>query len=175
MSRSKNLFVTGSPGTGKTTLIRKVIEDLKTLEPVGFYTAEIRKGGIRQGFELIGLDGRKGILSHVDFKQGPFVGRYGVDLAGFEDFLESFSDAAGAARLYVIDEIGKMECLSRKFQTWVTALLDSPIPVVATIALRGTPFIEGLKRRPDVDLYELTTTNRDALPARIRLAIESAL
>ncbi len=166
----KNLFVTGLPGSGKTTLIRGMAEELKDLlpRPAGFYTQEIRERGIRQGFELVALDGgRHRVLSCVSFKAGPFVGKYGVDVAGFESFLDGIFDPGAGASLVVVDEIGKMECLSAKFRTWVTALLDSGVPVLATVALRGTPFTEALKRRQDVRVYELAPANRDALRARI--------
>jgi len=60
----KNLLVTGLPGVGKTTLIRKPAESLKSLRPVGFYTEEMREGGERKGFELVSLEGKRGVLSH---------------------------------------------------------------------------------------------------------------
>ena len=84
----KNLLITGLPGVGKTTLMRKVYEALKNFHPVGFYTAEIREEGMRKGLELISLEGKRGILSHVDIKSPYRVGRYKVDVRGFEDFLE---------------------------------------------------------------------------------------
>ena len=51
----KNLLITGLPGVGKTTLIKKVWEELRHLHPVGFYTAEIREEVLRKGFELVSL------------------------------------------------------------------------------------------------------------------------
>ncbi|MBI2218916.1 MAG: hypothetical protein HYU51_16645 [Candidatus Rokubacteria bacterium] len=48
-----------------------------------------------------------------------------------------------------VDEIGKMECLSRAFVEAVRALLDTAMPVVATVAARGGGFIEEVKRRRD--------------------------
>jgi nucleoside-triphosphatase THEP1 len=81
----KNLFITSLPETRKTTLIRKIAGDVSrrigeaaySVNLAGFYAEEIRKRGIRQGFELTSLDGRKGILSPIDFNGGPSVGRYG--------------------------------------------------------------------------------------------------
>ena len=84
----KNLLVTGPPGCGKTTLVRKIVQELGSLPMTGFYTEEIREGRDRVGFALVGLDGRRGVLSHVKVG-GPYrVGRYGVDIAGFESFLQ---------------------------------------------------------------------------------------
>ena len=42
----KNLLITGLPGVGKTTLVKKLSEALKSLYPVGFYTEEIRERGL---------------------------------------------------------------------------------------------------------------------------------
>jgi nucleoside-triphosphatase len=45
----KNLLITGLPGVGKTTLIKKLSEELKHLHPAGFYTEEIREQGQGKG------------------------------------------------------------------------------------------------------------------------------
>jgi nucleoside-triphosphatase len=158
-----NILITGFPGVGKTTLIKKVSGELRNLHPVGFYTAEIREKGVRKGFELISFDGRMGILSHTDIK-GPYrVGKYGVDIKGFEDFLESIPFLDPATNLIVIDEIGKMECLSRKFIGLIKDILDLEKQVIATIALKGTGLIEEIKKRDDVILVEITLSNRESL------------
>ena len=158
-----NILITGFPGVGKTTLIKKVSGELRNLHPVGFYTAEIRDKGVRKGFELISFDGRMGILSHTDIK-GPYrVGKYGVDIKGFEDFLESIPFLDPATNLIVIDEIGKMECLSRKFIGLIKDILDLEKQVIATIALKGTGLIEEIKKRDDVILVEITLSNRESL------------
>ena len=46
-----NLFLTGLPGCGKTTVIRHVIERLTDKQLAGFYTREVRQHGQRMGFE----------------------------------------------------------------------------------------------------------------------------
>ena len=157
----KNLLITGPPGVGKTTLIKNLAEALRPLHPVGFLTAEIREGGIRKGFELISLDGRKGLLSHTDIQSPHRVGKYKVDVKGFEDFLSFLPLLDSSARLVLIDEIGKMECFSDRFRTWLQNCLDSEKSVIATIALKGTGFIEAVKKRQDVRLFEITQGNRD--------------
>jgi len=159
----KNILITGLPGVGKTTLIKNLAEALKPLHPVGFLTAEIREGGMRKGFELISLDGRKELLSHTDIRSPHRVGRYKVDVKGFEDFLDTLPSLYPSTSLVLIDEIGKMECLSDRFKTWLQNCLDSEKWVIATIALKGTGFIEAVKKRQDVRLFEMTQRNRDSL------------
>ncbi len=163
----KNILITGSPGVGKTTLIKRLIEKLSHLHPVGFYTTEIREDGLRKGFELISLEGRRGILSHTKIK-GPYrVGRYGVDVKGLDDFLQSISFFDPSTNLIIIDEIGKMECLSNKFKRLLKEILDSEKLVIATIALKGGGLIEEVKNREDVKLFKIVETNRDALLSEI--------
>ena len=163
MLAKKNILITGLPGVGKTTLVKKFVEELKQFHPVGFYTEEIREEGTRKGFELISLDGRKGLLSHTDI-QGPHrVGKYRVDVKGFEAFLGSIPLLTPSTRLVIIDEIGKMECFSERFKEYLIACLNSEKWVLATIALKGGGFIEEVKRRHDIKLFGITQRNRDAL------------
>jgi nucleoside-triphosphatase len=165
----KNLLVTGPPGSGKTTLVRRIVQDLGIIPMAGFYTEEIREGRERVGFALVGLDGRRGVLSHVNVRGPHRVGRYGVDVAGFDSFLQDLGMTNSASHLVVIDEIGKMECFSDLFRELVTERLDSPVPFLATIALRGTPAIEKIKVRPDVKLFSMSQENRDE---KVRVVME---
>ena len=163
----KNLLITGLPGVGKTTLIKKISEALKSLHPVGFYTAEIREEGERKGFELIGLEGRRGLLSHKDIRSPYKVGQYNVDIKGFEDFIDSIFFFNPLTRLMIIDEIGKMECLSDQFKRLLKEILDSEKWVITTIALKGSGLIAEVKERNDVRLFEITKKNRDSLFSEI--------
>jgi nucleoside-triphosphatase len=160
---NKNILITGLPGVGKTTLVKKLVEELKQFYPVGFYTEEIREQGTRKGFELISLDGRRGLLSHTDIQSPHRVGKYKVDVKGFEDFLSSLPLLNPSTRLVVIDEIGKMECFSERFKECLLECLNSDKWVLATIALKGSGFIEEVKRRHDITLCEITQRNRNPL------------
>lgn len=171
----KHILITGLPGVGKTTLIRKVLTGLPPAVPVaGFFTGELREGGERVGFEVETLDGRKGVLSHVRFKSPCRVGRYGVDIVGFETLVLPLLQAR-EARLFVIDEIGKMECFSGPFVRSVKALLDAGPPVIGTVALKGGGFIESVKSRSDVAVVEVTVRTRDDLVGQIALELRKRL
>ncbi len=162
-SPARNILITGLPGSGKTTLVRKLAAELQDVEPVGFFSQEIREGRARKGFGLTSFGGATGVLAHVDIPGPLRVGRYGVDIPGFERFLGSLPLTAPRNMLVILDEIGKMECLSPVFLRIVNALLDSDAQVVATVALKGSGAIERIKRRQDVELIELTGQNRDIL------------
>ncbi len=161
-----NILITGEPGCGKTTLIVKLAMELEDLHPAGFYTEEIRAAGIRQGFELVSFTGgRRALLAFAGLGSRYRVGKYGVDIEDFESFLSRLPLKGKGHGLIIIDEIGKMECHSALFRDLTLDLLDGPAPVIATIALRGNPFIESLKTRNDISLALLTRENRDeALP-----------
>ena len=166
-SPRKHILITGLPGVGKTTLIKKVSEQLRDLHSVGFYTAEIRERGVREGFELVSFNGRRGLLSHTDIEGPHRVGKYGVDIKGFEDFLDSISFLNPSINLIIIDEIGKMECLSHKFRLLIKKILDSEKRLIATIALKGSGVIEEIKKRDDIRLIEITHSNRESLVSEV--------
>ena len=161
------MLITGLPGVGKTTVIRKVAAALADSHPVGFFTTEIRDKGIRKGFELVSFDGRRSILSHVDIQSQQRVGKYGVDITSFEAFLDEADLFNPEHRLIIIDEIGKMECLSAKFRAIIETLFASDKPVIATVALKGGGLIESVKHRPDVRFFEVTVRNRDRITGEI--------
>ncbi len=170
--RALRLFLTGAPGVGKTTLIRAVVEGLETVKRAGFYTLEERQGGQRVGFRIVTLNGGDGSLASLGSKP-PTVGRYSVHLDQFEALvLPELDPRATPANLYVIDEIGKMELLSRKFAARLVELLAQPTTILATIAQKGTGLIEQIKKRDDIELIEITRKNRDGLVNEIQTRIE---
>ena len=73
-----------------------------------------------------------------------------------------------AARAYLVDEIGKMECLSERFLSAMRVLFGGRTPVVATVALRGAGFIAEAKKLPEALLWEVTYASRGELPTRVK-------
>jgi nucleoside-triphosphatase len=161
-----NLLLTGQPGVGKTTIVRRVAEKLSDTKLAGFYTEEIRSGGERQGFRLATFYGEGAIVAHVDFP-GPRVSKYGVDVTAIGRIAERALQPDERLDLYLVDEIGKMESLSPEFVVAVRRLFDSRCPLVATIGQRGSGFIAEVKQRPDVDVWTVTRANRDSLVDRV--------
>lgn len=162
----KNIFIYGKPGIGKTTLIKRVCSKLS--EVGGFFTEEIREGRTRVGFRVESFDGAEGILSHVSIQSRFKVGKYGVDVEAFEKIgVASIEQALKNNKLIVIDEIGKMELFSERFKEVVKKALDSPQNVLATVPFYSIPFVDSLKMRRDVRLFEVTFKNRDSLEAEI--------
>jgi len=164
---ANKVLLTGPPGCGKTTVARRVAGILGS-GAIGFFTEDIRDGtGTRTGFRVESLDGRKGELSSRRSGPGPRVGPYIVDVRGFEAVaLPSLAGDPG--KVFIIDEIGKMECFSEAFRGRVQEILDSEVRVLATVPLRGGgPFLQGIRNRPGVAIVTVTRDNRDRLPEEI--------
>ncbi len=161
------LLLTGHPGVGKTTVIRRVAAGLGAWRARGFTTEETRAQGRRTGFRLKTLDGRRATLARTGLASPHRVGAYGVDLAALDRVVASTLALDRAVQVYLVDEIGKMECLSPRFVSAVRELLDSPRLLVATVSQRGGGFMEETRRRRDAEVWTLTRENREGLPAKV--------
>ncbi len=163
-----NLFITGKPGVGKTTLVEQVMARLRgSLRLAGFTTTEVRDpAGQRLGFNIVTVEGRQGELARVGLRSRVYVGRYGVNLESFER-LALPELARRDVDLIVMDEIGRMECASGRFRRAVEDVLDASLDVLATLGVSRLPFFQALRDRPDVELVNLTERNREAWVAEV--------
>jgi nucleoside-triphosphatase len=170
------ILLTGNPGSGKTSTLRAVVLRLRGRIPTtGFLTEEIREDGRRVGFRGVTLDGPDFLLAHARNTGSARVGPYGVDLAGLESIgLPSLTPAAPGA-LVVVDEIGKMECLSEAFKTRVGALLDDDTPLLATVAAVGVGFVKRARNHPRVKLYTVARGESERMAAEITRVLLRAL
>ncbi len=152
-------MITGRPGSGKTTLVKRVIDEL-SIKPVGFYTEEIRRNGRRTGFRIRSLtpnlERMEGILARAGEKSSYRFGRYGVNRRDLEEVgARALEEGLASRTLVVIDEIGNMEIVSPRFQRAVIACLESTRPVLGVIKAGAGPFVSQIKSRPDIELMEL--------------------
>lgn len=161
------LLLTGKPGVGKTTIIQKVVSRLGKSRINGFYTEEVREHGQRLGFKLVSLSGRHNIIAHVNIDSVYRVGKYNVDVAAIDESVTMTLNPNSDIEIYLVDEIGKMECLSNRFIIAMRALMDSEKVIVATIGKQDHDYMNEVRRREDIVLWKVTYENRDELPERI--------
>lgn len=158
-------LLTGTPGCGKTTLVQRVAHSLTDLRVAGFYTTEIRARGQRAGFEIVGLSTpQRALLAHVRSHSPIRVGRYGVEPTTLVPIVQAELNTQEEVDIFIVDEIGKMELHCAAFVETMRQLLAGPIPVLATVALRGSGLIAEVKSLSGVQVIEVNTGNRDELP-----------
>lgn len=173
-----NLLLTGHPGIGKTTLVKQLIERLGHLALSGFYTEEIRTRGRRVGFRAVALNGPSGVFAHRDFQTTSRhrLGPYGVHPGMLENLVLPHLDwKRKRPDLMVVDEIAKMELLSRPLREAILDLLNSPCPVLGTISLHGAGILKRIRDREDVQLVKLTRKNRSVLQGEILRRVDRIL
>ncbi len=155
-----NYFISGMPKSGKTTLLRKLVDKMKAhgLRVGGFITPDEKAHGARTGFMVEDLEtGTKETLAAMDI-DGPKVAKYHVDVRAFEGVVVPILRRASKYDVMVIDEIGRMEMKSTKFGELLADLLESDTPLVASL---HRDYIEDYGAWGEVQM--LTPSNRGEL------------
>ncbi|XP_026394712.1 cancer-related nucleoside-triphosphatase homolog [Papaver somniferum] len=173
---TKCFLVTGPPGVGKTTLVMKVLESLRASYLNLKAQGEIRQGMERVGFEVVTLDGRKAPLasttiSRAESQRWPSVGRFKVDITSFESLALPELQVKEDTDLFIIDEVGKMELFSSSFFPAVLRVLESNIPILATIPIpkfgRDIPEVARMRNHPGAAIFTINTRNGEAVKEQI--------
>jgi len=168
----QRLFLTGEPGSGKTTAVRKTAELLmqRGVRVGGMLSGEIRVAGVRVGFSLEDLvTHEEGTLAHVGLQEGPRVGRYRVNLHDIERIgVESIERAVRDSEVIVVDELGTMELFSTPLIQAVERGLASQKHFLGTIHKRAShPLTSSIRSNPRFTILEITPENRNRLPTEI--------
>jgi nucleoside-triphosphatase len=137
--------------------------DSKGYKIGGIQTPEIREKKRRVGFWVVDINKRKKeILAHIDIKSKFQVSKYGIDLDSFDELaITAINFAIENCDLIAIDEIGKMELFSHKFQDVVVKGLNSDKPVIGTMGQISHPFVRLIKSRSDVQVLTIDRENME--------------
>jgi nucleoside-triphosphatase len=174
-------LLTGDPGSGKTTVVSKIILKAKSSSYTvgGVLTREMRRQGERKGFLLIDISSEESsILATTERVPGPRVGKYHVNLKTLATLAPKALEHAGAkSDLVVCDEVGPMELFSPEFRRAVSeAIIGSNKPFLCVVHKRlSDPLIEELKNNQSSKLFEVTFENRNSLPDQIWAEIQDYL
>ena len=166
-------LLTGPPGVGKTTLIKEAISAAKQ-RAGGFYTREIRSQGVRQGFEIVTLDGASAILASVDFHGPHRVSKYGVMVDNMDNVgVAALRRAIKECDTVVVDEIGKMELFSPAFREAVLEALDSGKKLLGTIMLAPHPWADRIKQDSRVEVVMVSRANHQQVAQELLAWLKS--
>ena len=160
MSSTPHIFLTGHPACGKTTIIKKLLESIKSQKKCsdvmikGFYTEECRsQKGDRMGFDIVYYmpdcqEPKRVNLARATErlkKTDPSVGKYLVDIENIDQFAIASlcpgkKENIGGTKdeLIIVDEVGKMEMLSPQFIPSVTNLLNETHSTTRKRIILGT-------------------------------------
>ena len=179
-----NIFLTGSPGVGKTTIIENVITSL-SLNPEGFMVCREEKRGKWTKFFLLSANqyfkgeyyqGR----SNKDYEEifpddrAVFVWRdypgpeWNINKEAFNKFGVKLLNNVDIKDLVIMDELGRFELKADKFQKRVIEILKSPTPVFGVLKNEHNVFLDKIRVIPEVDIYQVTETNRDNIYKRVK-------
>jgi nucleoside-triphosphatase len=172
---TKNLFIAGTPGVGKTSLLREVT--LSKRERIGgFYTDHMLAGRLRKGFVMRTFDGQERVLAAKGMKSSHQRGKYGVDINALENVgIPALKLALMAKDVIVIDEIGSMEMMSERFRQTLLECLTSTKPVLATIRAASQPFSDQVKKFSDTQTVILTKANYNQVKLQVRKWLDAHL
>lgn len=159
------IAITGSPGVGKSTVLRNVVKQL-TCTYGGMTSADIRVNGERVGFEIKDIaTGKQGILAHKK-GTGPRVGSYHVNLEDLNNIGVAAIKNAMRSELIVIDEIAPMEFKSHEFIKAVENTLDSDKNMLVVLHQKSNhPVAERIRR--EFVIYTITQENRESIVSEI--------
>jgi nucleoside-triphosphatase THEP1 len=161
----KSVFLlTGEPRMGKTTMIKKLINEIGLDICGGFYTEEIRNSKDRVGFRCVSITGESVEIANVESPSKTRIGRYGIDVERFEGFaIRILQDALLSKKIVVIDEIGFMQMLSNSFQKLVYEIISDKKIVLGTIPLQGDRIINKIRNLKEVEIVVINEINRDVI------------
>lgn len=168
----KHILLTGKPRTGKTTLLKRIIENLK-MPCGGFYTEEIPEDNKRIGFKIKTLEGKEGILARKGLESKFRLGKYGINIKDLEGIgVRSILGALRDKEIVIIDEIGKMELFSEKFKEAVLNVLDSNKRLIGVIHVADLGFLNAIRKRKDVDIFEVDLNNHEQILKKVSSMIQ---
>lgn len=158
-----NIFITGRPQTGKSTLVKKVKEDLEKsgFDVGGILTPEIRVGKKREGFKIVSTDGWKGVLASKE-TLGPKFAGYKINMEDLRTAADKIENFLETKDIIIIDEIGKMEFFSDKFKKIVDKAIESDKKLLAVL---HRDFVQDFKDKGKI--FEIKENNFDKVYRRV--------
>ncbi len=158
-----NILITGSKGSGKSYLISKILE-ITQFTSTGFITV-----ACTDGFKMVNLESTYSkrislCKNHVN--------------VGIESSFETFGVSCLKATLLsnsdiiIMDELGRFERHCHLFIEMVNKILDSKRWTLIVIKKEDIEYLEKIKQRNDVILFDLDMQDRNSVRSKILEMLE---
>ncbi|MGI5901072.1 MAG: nucleoside-triphosphatase [Desulfitobacteriia bacterium] len=173
----KNLFITGPVRTGKSTLLKTMIDPFAFLTG-GFFVQRLIIRGKTKAFRLVDIAA-----------ESYFPNRQVTSLDDFTDFImvidkerkynhkvfringvRALKRACREKQLILMDELGRIETKVPEFMEAVFKALDSDIPVLGVLKDERNFFLDQIRERSDVRIIR-----KDSDPNWVRGQIQEFL
>ena len=163
MEGKKHLFLTGKKRVGKSTVLRKLLENHEEI-PGGFRTLRIpNEEGcsvhmFSPGEEKCTSENRvfyrhKGILY--------------LDVADFDRIGCNLLETSRGRELILMDELGPTEADALEFRRAVWQTLEDAAHVYGVLQMADSDFLDRVASRDDVLVVTVTEENREDLPGKL--------
>ena len=157
----KNIFLTGISGCGKTTLINKILDDLN-IKYSGYRTKPYYIKDLNKGFYMEGYIKSTNNFSPISIKfenKKPIPILETFEVLGCEILRESINDLN--LKLILMDEIGVLEDKALNFKKENIRSIESQKIVFGVIKKKDNEFLNYLKERKDIVVFDIeNTTNK---------------
>lgn len=166
----KNVFITGEKGIGKSTLLKKVLEDV-----------DCSIGGFIQEKVFTEKTTCFNVISLYNLKDSYNIGVYDKErevLYSNKNIFNFISESVllkslGSRDLIILDELGFMEEKAPLFKDTVIKILNSDTPVLGVLKESSTNFIQQIKTREDVQVIRINKYNRNFMKDTILEILKS--
>lgn len=166
-----NIFLTGDKQVGKSTIINRILADYNG--KVCGFRSELETAPYRR-FYLQSLNPHIMSAEKVYISEKTEQGYSKGNVEAFDGFgVEILNDCLiSQPYLIVLDELGLFESDAIHFQEFVHSCLDARTPVLGVLKAKSSPFLDSIRYRNDITIYNVTLENREELYKRIREMIK---
>lgn len=172
---ANNIFITGRIRSGKSTLLKEMIDPMKNLIG-GFFVQRLFIDNESKAFRMVDIS-KENYLPNRDVESlegmADLMAITGEGKTIFYDVfrtvgVEALRKASESKQLVLMDELGKMEIDILEFTQMVFDVLDKEVPVLGIIKKDDNLFLEKIRRRSDVTVLDLDYIKREIVKAKIR-------
>lgn len=150
-----HLFLYGESGAGKSYAIQSALKALQ-LEAKGFTTRKVNSVNNSWRLELCCNAGSGTVAEGDKLGSKSYPARF--DAAG----IAALSDVE-AGDIVVMDELGRLECEAKKFQSEVLDTLKRPCRVIGVCKDEDIPFMHAIRETPGVRIMPMTVNTRQEM------------